>query len=97
MNVVAGCCDYKSYSDVTSLNPQDSSSVIQFVTRGSVQVNDRTVEVPKGLPEDISVSISSVNASTNTDNTTNTNYSIQRMTVCNYRASCGRFYYVKYT
>uniref|UniRef100_A0A8D3E2Q3 Integrin, alpha 9 n=1 Tax=Scophthalmus maximus TaxID=52904 RepID=A0A8D3E2Q3_SCOMX len=33
----------------------DSSSVIQFVTRGSVQVNDRTVEVPKGLPEDISL------------------------------------------
>uniref|UniRef100_A0A8D3A782 Integrin, alpha 9 n=1 Tax=Scophthalmus maximus TaxID=52904 RepID=A0A8D3A782_SCOMX len=39
-----------------SLGPQtDSSSVIQFVTRGSVQVNDRTVEVPKGLPEDISL------------------------------------------
>uniref|UniRef100_A0A3B5B2W1 Integrin subunit alpha 9 n=1 Tax=Stegastes partitus TaxID=144197 RepID=A0A3B5B2W1_9TELE len=36
-----------------SLGP--SSSVIQFVTRGSVQVNDRAVEVPNGLPEDISL------------------------------------------
>lgn len=32
--------------------------MIQFVTRGSVQVNDRAMEVQKGLPEDISVSIS---------------------------------------
>lgn len=39
--------------------PQDSSSVIQFVTRGSVEVNDRAVEVPNGLPEEISVSTSS--------------------------------------
>lgn len=31
--------------------------MIQFVTRGSVQVNDRAMEVQKGLPEDISVSI----------------------------------------
>lgn len=55
---VAGYCDSNSNSDLLSLNPQDSSSVIQFVTRGSVQVNDRTVEVPNGLPEDISVSTS---------------------------------------
>lgn len=56
MNLVAGCCDSNINSNPLSLNPQDSSSVIQFVTRGSVQVNDRAVEVPKGLPEDISVS-----------------------------------------
>ena len=48
--------------------------MIQFVTRGSVQVNDRAVEVPNGLSEDISVSISSANASTYTDsNSTNAN------------------------
>uniref|UniRef100_A0A672YIS9 Integrin alpha-2 domain-containing protein n=1 Tax=Sphaeramia orbicularis TaxID=375764 RepID=A0A672YIS9_9TELE len=39
----------------TEILKRDSSSVIQFVTRGSVQVNDRAVEVPKGLPEDISL------------------------------------------
>lgn len=35
---------------------QDSSSVIQFVTRGHVQLDDRAVEVSTGLPEEISVS-----------------------------------------
>lgn len=35
---------------------QDSSSVIQFVTRGHVQLDDRAVEVSAGLPEEISVS-----------------------------------------
>uniref|UniRef100_A0A3B4GMC3 Integrin subunit alpha 9 n=1 Tax=Pundamilia nyererei TaxID=303518 RepID=A0A3B4GMC3_9CICH len=44
-------CFYFLLVSVTS----DSSSVIQFVTRGNVQVNDRTVEVPNGLPEDISL------------------------------------------
>ncbi|XP_019725906.1 integrin alpha-9 [Hippocampus comes] len=39
----------------TEILKTDTSSVIQFVTRGHVQVNDRTVEVPKGLPEDISL------------------------------------------
>lgn len=34
---------------------QDSSSVIQFVTRGHVQLDDRAVEVSNGLPEEISV------------------------------------------
>uniref|UniRef100_A0A3Q3IQ87 Integrin alpha-2 domain-containing protein n=1 Tax=Monopterus albus TaxID=43700 RepID=A0A3Q3IQ87_MONAL len=33
----------------------NNSSVIQFVTRGSVTVSDRAVEVPTGLPEDISL------------------------------------------
>uniref|UniRef100_A0A8C6NNL1 Integrin, alpha 9 n=1 Tax=Nothobranchius furzeri TaxID=105023 RepID=A0A8C6NNL1_NOTFU len=33
----------------------DSSSVVQFVTRGYMRVTDRTVEVPNGLPEDISL------------------------------------------
>uniref|UniRef100_A0A3B4YJ30 Integrin, alpha 9 n=1 Tax=Seriola lalandi dorsalis TaxID=1841481 RepID=A0A3B4YJ30_SERLL len=39
----------------TEILKRDSSSVIQFVTRGSVQVNDKAMEVPKGLPEDISL------------------------------------------
>ncbi|XP_026210784.1 integrin alpha-9 [Anabas testudineus] len=39
----------------TEILKRDSSSVIQFVTRGSVQVNDRAVEVPNGQPEDISL------------------------------------------
>nr|XP_057914149.1 integrin alpha-9 [Doryrhamphus excisus] len=39
----------------TEILKRDTSSVIQFVARGHVQVNDRTVEVPKGLPEDISL------------------------------------------
>lgn len=39
----------------TEILKRDSSSVIQFVTRGSVQVNERAVEVPNGLPEDISL------------------------------------------
>uniref|UniRef100_A0A671YRA8 Integrin, alpha 9 n=1 Tax=Sparus aurata TaxID=8175 RepID=A0A671YRA8_SPAAU len=39
----------------TEILKRDSSSVIQFVTRGNVQVNDRTLEVPNGLPEDISL------------------------------------------
>lgn len=56
--LVAGSRDSYSNGNPPSLNPQDSSSVIQFVTRGSVQVNDRAVEVPMGLPEDISVSTS---------------------------------------
>ncbi|XP_015249646.1 PREDICTED: integrin alpha-9 [Cyprinodon variegatus] len=33
----------------------DSSSVLQFVTRGNIQVNHRAIEVPNGLPEDISL------------------------------------------
>lgn len=32
--------------------------MIQFVTRASMQVNNRAVEVQKGLPEDYSVSSS---------------------------------------
>lgn len=47
----------KAVHNLQSVHRQDSSSVIQFVTRGNVQVNDRTVEVPNGLPEDISVSM----------------------------------------
>ncbi|XP_053188567.1 integrin alpha-9 [Scomber japonicus] len=39
----------------TEILKRDSSSVIQFVTRGNVQVNDRAVEVPNGLSEDISL------------------------------------------
>uniref|UniRef100_A0A672JHF1 Uncharacterized protein n=1 Tax=Salarias fasciatus TaxID=181472 RepID=A0A672JHF1_SALFA len=39
----------------TEILKSDSSSVIQFVTRGNVQVNDRAVEVPNSLPEDISL------------------------------------------
>ncbi|XP_077468611.1 integrin alpha-9 [Stigmatopora argus] len=39
----------------TEILKTDTSSVVQFVTRAHVQVNDRTVEVPKGLPEDISL------------------------------------------
>lgn len=58
MYLAAGYCDCYSNSYPPSLNQKDSSSVIQFVTRGSVQVNDRAMEVQKGLPEDISVSIS---------------------------------------
>ncbi|MBN3300839.1 ITA9 protein, partial [Amia calva] len=40
----------------TEILKRDSSSVIQFVTRGSVMVDNRAVEVPNGLPEDTSVS-----------------------------------------
>lgn len=40
----------------SALIPKDSSSVIQFVTRGSVQVNDGVMEVENGLSEDFSVS-----------------------------------------
>ncbi|XP_036394694.1 integrin alpha-9 isoform X1 [Megalops cyprinoides] len=39
----------------TEILKRDSSSVIQFVTRGSVRVDSRTVEVPSGLSEDTSV------------------------------------------
>uniref|UniRef100_A0A3Q3W728 Uncharacterized protein n=1 Tax=Mola mola TaxID=94237 RepID=A0A3Q3W728_MOLML len=39
----------------TEMLKRDSSSVIQFVARGSVQVNDKVMEVQKGLPEDISL------------------------------------------
>uniref|UniRef100_A0A8C8DW44 Integrin, alpha 9 n=1 Tax=Oryzias sinensis TaxID=183150 RepID=A0A8C8DW44_9TELE len=39
----------------TEILKRDSSSVIQFVTRGSVQVNDRAAEVPNGLQNDISL------------------------------------------
>uniref|UniRef100_A0A665WQD2 Uncharacterized protein n=1 Tax=Echeneis naucrates TaxID=173247 RepID=A0A665WQD2_ECHNA len=39
----------------TEILKRDSSSVIQFVTRGSVQVNNKAMEVPNGLPEDISL------------------------------------------
>ncbi|KAK7902184.1 hypothetical protein WMY93_018953 [Mugilogobius chulae] len=39
----------------TEILKRDSSSVIQFVTRGSVQISERAVEVPKGLPEEISL------------------------------------------
>lgn len=34
---------------------QDSSSLIQFVTRGNVRVDGRAMEVPEGLSEDTSV------------------------------------------
>lgn len=51
-----GGCDCNAASP--SVNPKDSSSVIQFVTRASMQVNSRAVEVQKGLPEDFSVSSS---------------------------------------
>uniref|UniRef100_A0A667XTQ3 Integrin, alpha 9 n=1 Tax=Myripristis murdjan TaxID=586833 RepID=A0A667XTQ3_9TELE len=39
----------------TEILKRDSSSVIQFVTRGNVQVDDRAMEVPNGQPEDISL------------------------------------------
>uniref|UniRef100_A0A7N8XRD9 Integrin, alpha 9 n=1 Tax=Mastacembelus armatus TaxID=205130 RepID=A0A7N8XRD9_9TELE len=39
----------------TEILKRDSSSVIQFVTRGNVQVTDRAMEVAGGLPEDISL------------------------------------------
>ncbi|KTF84900.1 hypothetical protein cypCar_00023282 [Cyprinus carpio] len=39
----------------TEILQRDSSSVIQFVTRGHVQLDDRAVEVSTGLPEDISM------------------------------------------
>uniref|UniRef100_A0A8C2L2P6 Integrin, alpha 9 n=1 Tax=Cyprinus carpio TaxID=7962 RepID=A0A8C2L2P6_CYPCA len=39
----------------TEILQRDSSSVIQFVTRGHVQLDDRAVEVSTGLPEDISL------------------------------------------
>lgn len=39
----------------TEVLKSDSSSVIQFVTRASMQVNNRAVEVQKGLPEDYSL------------------------------------------
>uniref|UniRef100_A0A3B3B5V5 Integrin, alpha 9 n=1 Tax=Oryzias melastigma TaxID=30732 RepID=A0A3B3B5V5_ORYME len=39
----------------TEILKRDSSSVIQFVTRGSVQVNNRAAEVPNGLQNDISL------------------------------------------
>lgn len=56
--LAATYCKCNNNSVSPSINPKDSSSVIQFVTRGNVQVNDRAVEVQKGLPEDISVSSS---------------------------------------
>ncbi|XP_056466048.1 integrin alpha-9 isoform X1 [Gadus chalcogrammus] len=37
------------------LKRQDSSSVIQFVTRAHVQVDNRAMEVPNGLPDEISL------------------------------------------
>uniref|UniRef100_A0A671SID1 Integrin alpha-9-like n=1 Tax=Sinocyclocheilus anshuiensis TaxID=1608454 RepID=A0A671SID1_9TELE len=39
----------------TEILQRDSSSVIQFVTRGHVQLDDRAVEVSTGLPEEISL------------------------------------------
>ncbi|XP_036429517.1 integrin alpha-9 isoform X2 [Colossoma macropomum] len=39
----------------TEILTRDSSSVIQFVTRGHVQVDHRAMEVSSGLPEDISL------------------------------------------
>ncbi|KAF3708352.1 Integrin alpha-9 Integrin alpha-RLC Precursor [Channa argus] len=39
----------------TEILKKDSSSVIQFVTRGSIQVNAKALELPSGLPEDISL------------------------------------------
>ncbi|ROI46698.1 Integrin alpha-9 [Anabarilius grahami] len=39
----------------TEILQRDSSSVIQFVTRGHVQLDDRAVEVSAGLPEEISL------------------------------------------
>lgn len=37
----------------TEILQRDSSSVIQVVTRGHVQLDDRAVEVSAGLPEEI--------------------------------------------
>ncbi|KAJ8353614.1 hypothetical protein SKAU_G00211810 [Synaphobranchus kaupii] len=39
----------------TEILKRDSSSVIQFVTRGSVRVDSRAMEIPGGLSEDTSV------------------------------------------
>uniref|UniRef100_A0AAY5EXQ7 Integrin alpha-2 domain-containing protein n=1 Tax=Electrophorus electricus TaxID=8005 RepID=A0AAY5EXQ7_ELEEL len=39
----------------TEMLKRDSSSVIQFVTRGHIQIDGRAMEVPSGLPEDISL------------------------------------------
>ncbi|XP_068597010.1 integrin alpha-9 [Brachionichthys hirsutus] len=39
----------------TEILKRDSSSVIQFVARGSVQVTEQVLEVPHGLPDDISL------------------------------------------
>ncbi|XP_041920787.1 integrin alpha-9 [Alosa sapidissima] len=39
----------------TEILKRDSSSVIQFVTRGNVRVDDRAIEVPHGQPEEISL------------------------------------------
>ncbi|KAL6487644.1 hypothetical protein MHYP_G00042700 [Metynnis hypsauchen] len=39
----------------TEILTRDSSSVIQFVTRGHIQVDHRALEVSSGLPEDISL------------------------------------------
>ncbi|KAF7659211.1 hypothetical protein LDENG_00001480 [Lucifuga dentata] len=42
----------------TEILKKDSSSVIQFVARGNVQVDNRAMEGKNGLPEDIAVSTS---------------------------------------
>lgn len=60
MYLAAGDCDSNIDGLLLYGNPQDSSSVIQFVARGNVQVKERVVEVPEGLPEEISVSTSLV-------------------------------------
>uniref|UniRef100_A0A8C5HBX2 Integrin alpha-2 domain-containing protein n=1 Tax=Gouania willdenowi TaxID=441366 RepID=A0A8C5HBX2_GOUWI len=39
----------------TEILKRDSSSVIQFVTRGNLQVNERAVEMPNSLPEEITL------------------------------------------
>ncbi|XP_031435494.1 integrin alpha-9-like [Clupea harengus] len=39
----------------TEILKRDSSSVIQFVTRGNVRVDDRAIEVAHGQPEEISL------------------------------------------
>uniref|UniRef100_A0A8C4ZKJ9 Integrin, alpha 9 n=1 Tax=Gadus morhua TaxID=8049 RepID=A0A8C4ZKJ9_GADMO len=39
----------------TEILKRDSSSVIQFVTRAHVQVDNRAMEVPNGLPDEISL------------------------------------------
>lgn len=54
---VASCCFWNNNTTYSFAKPKDSSSVIQFVTRGSVQVNEGVLEVQNGLSEDFSVSI----------------------------------------
>lgn len=55
---VANFCSWNNNTTSSFATPKDSSSVIQFVTRGSVQVNEGVLEVQNGLSEDFSVSTS---------------------------------------